>query len=399
MRHPFFPPAVLVIIAAILICARAAGTASAAHDFVITPPIGISADVWSYFSPRDNPLTPAKVELGRQLFFDQRLSFDNSVSCATCHDPRFAFADGKKTAMGIGGRRGARNTPTILNAMFNSTLFWDGRAESLESQTHEPLINPDEMGNTSHEQVVKRLAAIPEYAAQFQKVFGGPVDIDSLGKAIAAFERTLVSANAPFDRFLAGDRNALNEAAQRGFTLFRSKARCSVCHNLNNSFPFFTDGNYRNTGVAANFSDFGALFRQATALSLEDSNTSLSILDKRQGRPELGRFLVTRNALDIGSFRTPMLRNVELTAPYFHDGSAATLADVVRYYVRGGNENASRDWELQAVGLSELEQQDLIEFLKSLTSDDARAAALKRDTEKGRHGDTGIFRVTSFSSP
>ena len=373
MRHPFFSPAVVIVIAALLIFAQAADTASASHDFVLTPPVGISVDVWSYFIPRDNPLTPAKVELGRQLFFDRRLSVDNSVSCATCHDPRFAFADGKKTAVGIGGRRGARNTPTVLNAMFNSTLFWDGRVESLESQTREPLINPDEMGNTSHEQVVKRLATIPEYAAQFQKVFGGSVNVDSLGKAIAAYERTLVSADAPFDRFMAGDRNALNEAAQRGLTLFRTKARCSICHNLNNSFPFFTDGNYRNTGVAANFSDFGALFRKATTLSLQGSDTTVPVFDNQQGRPELGRFLVTRNALDIGSFRTPMLRNVELTAPYFHDGSAATLADVVRYYVRGGNENASRDWELQAVGLSEREQLDLIEFLKSLTSDDARA--------------------------
>ena len=387
MRHPFFPPAVFILIAGLLIFAQAADTASASHDIVLTPPVGISVDVWSYFIPRDNPLTPAKVELGRQLFFDQRLSVDNSVSCATCHDPRFAFADGKKTAVGVGGRRGARNTPTVLNAMFNSTLFWDGRAESLESQTHEPLINPDEMGNTSHEQVVKRLATIPEYAAQFQKVFGGPVNVDSLGKAIAAYERTLVSANAPFDRFLAGDGNALNEAAQRGLILFRTKARCSVCHNLNNSFPFFTDGNYRNTGVAANFSDFGALFRRATALSLQGSNTTLSLPDNQQGRPELGRFLVTGNALDIGSFRTPMLRNVELTAPYFHDGSAATLADVVRYYVRGGNENASRDWELQAVGLSEREQEDLIEFLKSLTSDDARAKPGHGDGETRRHGD------------
>ncbi len=375
MRHSL-PSALAVVLLVSVILLSAGGVRSAGSNEFVKPPTGISEEIWSYFIPRDNPLTPAKVELGRQLFFDQRLSVDNSVSCATCHDPRFAFADGKKTAVGIGGRRGARNTPSVLNAMFNSTLFWDGRAESLESQTREPLINPDEMGNASHEQVVNRLAAIPEYAAQFQKVFGGPVNVDSLGKAIAAYERTLVSANAPFDRFLAGNRNALNDAAQRGLTLFRTKARCSVCHNLNNSFPFFTDGNYRNTGVAANFSDSEALFRQATALSLQGTNATLSILDSRPGRLELGRFLVTRNSLDIGSFRTPMLRNVELTAPYFHDGSAATLADVVRYYVRGGHENASRDWELQAVGLSEQEQEDLIEFLKSLTSDDARAETL-----------------------
>ena len=352
--------------------AQSAYSASATDQFYLKLPAGIPADLWSYFIPRDNPLTQAKVELGRQLFFDKRLSADGSVSCSSCHDPRFAFADGKTTAVGIGGRRGARNTPTVLNAMFNSTLFWDGRVDSLEAQTKEPLINPDEMGNRSHEQVDKRIAAIPEYSRQFQNVFGGPANVDLLSKAIASYERTLVSANSPFDRLLGGDRKALSEPAQRGLNLFRTKARCTVCHNLNQSFPFLTDGNYRNTGIAANFADFKLLSQRATALSSEGSGTNVSMLNEQKGKQELGRFLVSGNALDIGSFRTPTLRNVELTAPYFHDGSAATLADVIRYYVRGGNERATRDWELQPVDLSESEQRDLIEFLKSLTSDDAR---------------------------
>jgi cytochrome c peroxidase len=353
----------------------AVGASSASDRLYLNVPLGIPTDLWNYCIPANNPLTAAKIELGRRLFFEQRLSADNSVSCSSCHDPRLAFADGKKTAVGIGGRHGARNSPTVLNAMFNSTMFWDGRVDSLEAQAREPLINPDEMGNKSHDQVIQKLAAIPEYAEQFQTVFGGPVSLDSLSKAIAAYERTLVSANAPFDRFLAGDRKALSDGAQRGFNLFRTKARCSVCHSLNQSFPFFTDGNYRNTGVAANFGNFPELSRQATALSLESSNSLMSVLDKQQGKSELGRFITSGNALDIGAFRTPSLRNVELTAPYFHDGSAATLADVVRYYVKGGNENATRDWELQAVGLSDQEQRDLIEFLKSLTSDEAKQAA------------------------
>ena len=369
MRHCFL--SLILFVSAILVShgdARMAG----ASEFELKPPTGISADVWSYFVPRDNPLTAAKVELGRQLFFDARLSADGSVSCSTCHDPRFGFADGKKLAVGIRGRRGSRNTPTVLNAMFNSTLFWDGRVDSLEMQALEPLVNSDEMGNASHEDVVRRLAAIPGYAEQFQTVFGRAVNVDSLSKAIAAYERTLVSANAPYDRFLAGDRTALSDSAQRGLTLFRTRARCSVCHNLNTSFPFFTDGNYRNTGVAGNSAHFDGLARRATALSIEASLNELRDLNNQKGKAELGRFLVTGNALDIGSFRTPMLRNIELTAPYFHDGSAATLADVIRYYSRGGNENTSRDWELQAVNLSEREQQDLIEFLKSLTSEEAR---------------------------
>src|ERR1700687_30492 len=159
---------VVILASAILVFARPGHTASATDQFPLQLPLGIPADVWSYFIPKDNPLTPAKVELGKQLFFDQRLSADRSVSCSSCHDPQLAFADGKRTATGIGGRRGVRNSPTILNAMFNSSLFWDGRADSLEGQIREPLINPDEMGNASPEQVVERIAAIPAYAAQFQ---------------------------------------------------------------------------------------------------------------------------------------------------------------------------------------------------------------------------------------
>src|ERR1700730_17071974 len=215
-----------VVIPAVLFItfAQVGVLASGTDQFDLKLPIGIPADLWFYFIPKDNSLTPAKVELGRQLFFDARLSVDGSVSCATCHDPNHAFTDGRKTAIGIANRKGVRNTPTILNAMFNSTMFWDGRADSLEEQAILPLVNADEMGNSSHDQVVKRIAAFPEYSAQFRLVFGKAVSIDSLAKAIAAYERTLVSANAPLDRFLAGDTKAMSESAQRGFNLFRTKA-------------------------------------------------------------------------------------------------------------------------------------------------------------------------------
>jgi cytochrome c peroxidase len=332
-----------------------ANSASATDQLFVKIPLGIPGDLWTYFIPKDNRLTPAKIELGRQLFFDPRLSADGSISCASCHNPKFAFTDGRKTAEGIGRRHGARNTPTLLNAMFSSTLFWDGRADSLEQQALQPLVDENEMGNRSHQQVVQLLAGIPEYAAQFQAVFGGPVSVDSLAKAIASFERTLVSANSPFDRFQQGDRGAMSEQAQRGLVLFRTKARCSVCHSVNQSFPFFTDGNYRNTGVAA---------------SVE------LVLNRDESKPELGRFLVTRSSVDVGAFRTASLRNIELTAPYFHDGSAATLSDVIRYYMRGGNQNGMHDWELQAISLTEVEQTDLIEFLRALTSDEARKEAI-----------------------
>jgi len=368
----------VVLLTLLLITFAQARTFASGTEYYLQLPIGIPADLWSYFIPKDNALTPAKVALGRQLFFDRRLSADGSVSCATCHDPNRAFTDGRKTAVGIGNRTGARNTPTLLNAMFNSTMFWDGRADSLEQQAILPLVNLDEMGNASHDHVVTRLAAIPEYAGQFQSVFGKAVSLDSLAKAIAAYERTLVSGNAPFDRFLAGDTRAMSEAAGRGFNLFRTRARCSVCHSLNNSFPFLTDGNYRNTGVAANFTGFEELARRAVNGNGEQPGALAARhneLAKQTGSAELGRFMVSDNALDVGAFRTPSLRNVELTAPYFHDGSAATLADVLRFYNQGGNTNTNRDWELQAISLSEAEQKDLIEFLKCLTSDDARRAA------------------------
>lgn len=336
-------------------------------------PLGIPPEVWTYFIPKDSPLTPQKVELGRKLFFDARLSANGKVSCATCHDPKLGFADAKPLAEGIDGKRGARNTPTILNAMFNAGQFWDGRADSLDAQAVMPLVNPDEMGNRSLDEVVDRLRKISDYSKQFEETFNRPVTIEDVGKAIASFERTLVSGNSAFDRYMAGDRAAMSEAALRGLGLFRGKGRCAICHSINVSFPFLTDQNYRNTGIAANNPAFNDLTKAALQLARSGATPGqLEALSKQKGASDLGRFLITGNALDIGAFRTPSLRNVELTAPYFHDGSAATLLDVVRYYARGGNESPSRDWELHAVALTEAEQQDIVEFLKSLTGDQSQ---------------------------
>ncbi|MGH9916815.1 MAG: cytochrome-c peroxidase, partial [Pyrinomonadaceae bacterium] len=324
-------------------------------------PRGIPFDLWSYYIPKDNLITAQKVELGRQIFFDKRLSADGSVSCATCHDPKLGFTDGKRVAEGIGGRLGARNSPTLLNSMFNSEQFWDGRAESLEAQARLPLINPDEMGNQTHDRVVERLKALSEYSTSFPQVFGSPVTIDLVSKAISAYERTLVSGNSALDRYLAGDLNALSIPARSGMALFRGKAHCSVCHTFNQSFPFLTDGNYHNTGVAVNFRAFDGLSRRAVQIARNQSHVSLDSLAKETGAFELGRFLVTGNSLDIGAYRTPSLRNVELTAPYFHDGSAATLLDVIEFYVKGGSANPFRDWQLEPVSLTESEQRDLVE--------------------------------------
>jgi cytochrome c peroxidase len=323
-------------------------------------------------------VTAAKVELGRKLFFEPRLSADGKVSCASCHDPARAFTDGRKVAEGIGGRQGTRNSPTVLNSMFSTGQFWDGRAGTLEDQAKMPLTNPDEMGNRSFEEVVARMSSIPELDRGFKEAFGSRASIEGFVKAVAAFERTLVSGDSPLDRYLAGDMNAMSESARSGMILFRSKARCGVCHAFNQNFaafatfPFFTDGNYRNTGVAANFDGFRDLARKALAAIRDKSGESMKELLKNERASELGRFVTTGNSLDIGAFRTPSLRNVELTAPYFHDGSAAPLEDVVKFYVKGGNENPNRDWQLEPVALTDSEQHELVEFLKALTSDDAR---------------------------
>jgi cytochrome c peroxidase len=374
----------LAVIAFILLLPAvvwAADSNLSTSSFEIKLPLGIPRDLWAYFIPQDNPMTAAKVELGRRLFFEPRLSADRTVSCATCHDPKRAFTDGKRIAEGIGGRTGVRNSPTLLNAMFNAGQFWDGRAGSLEEQAKMPLINSIEMGNRSLDGVVDRIASMPEYTGDFGRVFGSAVTIENIAKAIGAFERTLVSANSPLDRYLAGDVNAMSEPARNGLTLFRGKARCGVCHALNQNFaafatfPFLTDMNYRNTGIAANYVGFDSLARRAMAASRERSSEPTTELLKHERAGELGRFLISGNTLDVGAFRTPSLRNVELTAPYFHDGSAATLEDVVRYYVKGGNPNANRDWQLEPVSLTESEQRDLVAFLKALTSDDARHLA------------------------
>jgi cytochrome c peroxidase len=331
-------------------------------------PLGLPADTWDYYVPRKNPMTPEKIELGRKLFFDARLSADGRISCASCHDPKLAFTDGRAVAEGIAGRRGSRNSPTLLNAMFNTGQFWDGRADTLEDQAVQPLVNPLEMGNGSYDEIVKRLRAIPEYAAEFQSVFGSEVKIELIGKAIAAYERALVSGDSPLDHFVAGDQNAISEAAKRGFALFRGKARCSRCHTFSEALPFFTDFNYHNTGVAMNHPNFDRLSRQAYAvIETDKAGEVIDALAKQEGGQELGRVLITYQVFDIGSYRTPSLRNIALTAPYFHDGSAKTLADVVRFYNDGGRQNINREWDLNTLSLTEDERSDLVAFLESLT--------------------------------
>lgn len=341
------------------------GTKSVAQETLDTYPLRLPPGVLEPIIPEDNPLTKGKVALGRMLYFDKRLSLDDTVSCATCHDPRLGFADGKKVAEGIQKRKGARNSPTTLNTAFLDTQFWDGRAPTLEEQAKQPLVNPVEMGMPSHEALVTKLRKIPEYRKAFREVFGTEaLTIDHVVKAIASFERTLNTFNSPFDRFIAGDKTAISPSAQRGWELFQGKARCITCHEFNTAYPFFTDNKFHNIGVAMKDVNFEALARRAA------EETDVAKLAHEPGASELGRFLVTKQPRDIGAFKTPGLRNIALTAPYMHDGSEPTLESVIEFYDKGGIPNPNLDGGIRPLGLTEQERRDLVEFMKALTSDD-----------------------------
>lgn len=315
--------------------------------------------------PEDNPLSVEKVALGKTLFFDKRLSVDNTISCAACHDHRLGFADGKKVAEGIQQKKGARNSPTTLNTAFLDTQFWDGRASSLEEQAKGPLVNPVEMGMPSHDALVTKLRKIPEYRRGFQEVFGTEdFTIDHVAKAIASFERTLNTFNSPFDRFIGGDKGAISPSAQRGWELFQGKARCITCHEFNTAYPFFTDNKFHNIGVATKAVNFEALARRAAV------ETDVARLAREPGAAELGRYLATQQPKNIGAFKTPGLREIAHTAPYMHDGSEPTLETVIEFYDKGGIPNPNLDGGMRPLGLTMEEKKALVEFLKALTSDD-----------------------------
>ncbi len=280
--------------------------------------------------PSDNPLTAAKISLGKQLFFEPRLSRDNTVSCASCHDPAKGWSNGERFATGIGGQKGGRSAPTIVNSAYARLQFWDGRAVELEGQALGPIQNPIEMNLTLPE-AVERLNGIPGYRQQFQGVFGTDATADSIAKAISSFERTILSGNAPYDRYRLGDKSALSEPARRGYEIFFHKAHCSACHGG----PSFTDTGFHNIGVGSD--------------------------DKA---PDVGRFAETKLEGDKGAFKTPTLREIARTAPYMHDGRLATLEDVVEYYDKGGVPNDQLDEEIYPLKLSVRDKADLVVFLK-----------------------------------
>ena len=370
MRARLFTPAILCAVAITLMTtARAEAPAPLAAPKPRNQ-IGFPAELYSWVIPPDNPQTPAKVELGRKLFFDDRLSADSTVSCDQCHAPAKGFTDQLPTSMGIHHAFGQRNAPTVLNALFNTLQFWDGRAPTLEKQIEGPILNPVEMGNKSVDDVVAKVRAIPEYQQSFQTMFNGAVTMDNIEKAIAAYERTQTAFDTPFDRFMAGDQKAISASAKRGWSLFNGKGRCMTCHGWNPTQPLFTDNRFHNIGVSAHKSDFVPLARKALVL-ISQGGGGLQQLDQlaiQSDMSGLGRFLVTKQPHDIGGFRTMGLRNLLVTEPYFHDGSQQTLWDVLDHYNKGGVQNPYLDGGLLPLGLSESEEDDLVAFLATLTS-------------------------------
>ncbi len=329
-------------------------------------PLGLSLGESQVKGLDKNPLTRAKIELGRQLYFDTRLSADNTISCATCHHPQEGYSRHTATGVGIKGQKGGRNSPVSYNRILSGAQFWDGRADSLEAQAVGPIQNPIEMGNT-HEAAVAALKKIPGYKMQFEKIFSDGVTIDNVGKAIAAFERTLVTGPSQYDFHEAYQRyaklekedlddlkeddpevyakylelkksveaNPMSESAVRGFELFFSKkVGCSNCHVGAN----LADEQYHNLGIGMSAKE-----------------------------PDLGRYTETKIEKDKGAFKTPTIRNVALSAPYMHDGSLATLEEVVEHYNKGGDKNKWLSDKMTPLNLTAQEKTDLVEFMRACT--------------------------------
>jgi cytochrome c peroxidase len=327
--------------------------------------------------PRDNPQTPEKIALGEKLFFDGRLSANGTVACASCHDPRLAFTDGRPVAVGIGSRMGQRNSPTVLNALYNKFQFWDGRAPTLEKQAALPIVNPVEMGQLTLDSAVARVAAVPAYRDRFRRVFGREANGVDLVRAIASYERSQLSFDAPFDHFIAGDSNAIDASARRGWVLFNTRGRCNKCHAFTDTTSrptTFTDDTFHNIGVLIVRHNVVALARKAQRSVGRGDTIAIDQAAILTPMSALGRYLVTRSDSDIASFKSPDLRNVMVTAPYFHDGSAATLWDVMDHYNKGaGIHNPYLDVDIQPLALHETDIDDLVALMASLTSPSYRA--------------------------
>ena len=370
--------ATLLVVGALIFALPAKGGAAGAGAPLGLPPVPI---------PAHNPQTDAKVALGKKLFEDKRFSSTGEVSCATCHDATKAFTDGPlKVSEGIKKLTGTRNAPTVINAAFMRAMFWDGRSPDLEDQALHPFVNPVEMGLANHDPILQVVRKDPEYAKAFQEVFGksgSGITMTEVTQAIAAFERTLVAGNSAFDRwYFGGEPHALTAAQKRGFDLFVNRGRCVSCHRVEQTQALFTDNRFHNIGVGINdvqneVPGLAKEFLKAKATLAEVDKKVLS--DKRTS--ELGRFAVTRGFDDLGSFKTPTLRNIAVTPPYMHDGSLKTLREAVVHYNNGGVTkegdpvNDFLSGGIRPLNLTDAEVDDLVAFMEALTSPEFASAA------------------------
>jgi len=316
--------------------ATLAANAESATEYKLKIPFGLEET--AVVIPADNPLTSEKVELGRLLVFDKRLSQNNTIACMSCHLATNAFTDGKPVATGIRGQKGGRSAPASFNRVFSTAQFWDGRAATLEDQSIGPFTNPIEHGFPNYDVMLAKMMKIPGYRKLFKEAFGDEnIKIENVGKAIASFQRTILSGNSPADRFDQGqEAGAISESAQKGLLLFREKARCTKCHSGFN----FTDEKFHNLG-----------------LGWDDNKV------------DLGRYMVTKNPEDIGAFKTPTLREIARSAPYTHDGRKKTLEEVVDFYNKGGVKNPHQDPLIIPLELTDEEKRDLVAFLHTLNGD------------------------------
>ena len=329
--------------------------------------------------PANNPQTPAKIALGDKLFNDTRFSADGKVSCATCHDPDKAFTDNLRVSKGFRDLTGTRNAPTVINAAYMTSQFWDGREPDLEGQSKQPPVNPVEGGLANHTPLLEVIRSDAQYVDAFKSVFdvdAAGIDMDHVAMAIASFERTIIAGDSPFDRYyFGGDPQAMSEAQIRGLELFVARGRCVSCHRIEQTQALFTDNRFHNIGVGfkriqGKEAETAQNFLRSKRAGADVDKTVLT----NENMSELGRFAVTENITEVGAFKTPTLRNIEKTAPFMHDGSLATLEDVVDFYNNGGRDQKTdplsgfQSGGIRSLNLTMREQKDLVEFMKALTS-------------------------------
>ncbi|WP_428354195.1 cytochrome c peroxidase [Methyloprofundus sp.] len=337
-------------------------------SYIKTVPLGLPAVP----IPASNPVNAEKIALGRKLFFDRRLSLNNTFSCAMCHIPEQGFSSNEMTtAVGIEGRSVRRNSPTIYNVAYATLLFHDGRENTLEQQVWGPLLAHNEMGNPSIGYVVDKIKALDDYQEQFEQSFNTGPDMRTIGEALASYQRSLVSADSAFDRwYYAKQDSAVSEKIKRGFALFKGKGTCSLCHTVEKNFALFTDNQMHNTGIGYRESMQKTPEKQkiqvAPGVFIDvESKQITAVAEPKPG--DLGRYEITQDPQDRWKYKTPSLRNIALTAPYMHNGSLSTLTDVVMFYNKGGVSNETLDPLIKPLHLNANEINDLVAFLQALT--------------------------------